>query len=180
MGPAAKSRSERPDTQPSISGAFARCTKYKKGSERWNACTDAVTKYICKEMVSCNTVEKQSFKDLLTTLDCQYEVPGRTYFSTTAIPRAYTHVRSELQRVISAVEHFSFTTDMWSSTNMTPYMSLTLHFIDTEWTLVSKCLQTSFLPEDHTTANLALQEALQEWGIDEAKVSCLSGGERTQ
>uniref|UniRef100_UPI003AAD5237 E3 SUMO-protein ligase ZBED1-like n=1 Tax=Centroberyx gerrardi TaxID=166262 RepID=UPI003AAD5237 len=89
-------------------------------------------------MVSFNTVEKQSFRDLLTTLDRQYEVPGRTYFSTTAIPRAYTCVR--------------------------------------KWTLVSKCLQTSFLPEDHTTANLAdaLQEALQEWGLEKDKVSCLT------
>lgn len=54
-------------------------------------------------------------------------------------------------------------------------MSLTLHCIDTEWKLVSKCLQMCFLTEDHTAAFLAdaLQWALQEWGLEEGKVSCL-------
>lgn len=67
MGPAAKNRPQKPDTQtqPSISGAFARCTKYKRDSARWNTCTDAVTKYIhgvlsyysfCNKDV-CNTSE---------------------------------------------------------------------------------------------------------------------------
>ncbi|XP_077100033.1 E3 SUMO-protein ligase ZBED1 [Siphateles boraxobius] len=127
-------------------------------------------------MVSYYTVEKQSFKDLITTFDSQYELPGRSYFSNTAIPRAYNRVRGELQQAVSAVDYFSLTTDMWSSTKMTPYMSLTFHFIDTEWTLVSKCLQTSFLPEDHTDANLAdaLQEVLHDWGLKEDNVSCVT------
>ncbi len=178
MGPAAKNRPQKPDAQvqPSISDAFARRTKYKRDSVRWNKCTDAVTKYICKDMVSFYTVEKQFFKELINTLDSQYELPGRSYFSYTAIPRAYNRVRGELQQAISTVEHFSLTTDMWSSTKMTPYMSLTFHFIDTEWKLVSKCLQTSFLPEDHTAANLAdaLQEALHDWGLEDNKVSCIT------
>ncbi len=98
MGPAAKNLLQKPNAQvqPSISDAFARCTRYKRDSVRWNKYTDAVTKYICKEMVSFYTVEKQSFKDLITTLDSQYELPGRSYFSKTAIPHAYNHVRSEL------------------------------------------------------------------------------------
>ncbi len=62
------------------------------------------------------------------------------------------------------------------STKMTPYMSLTFHFIDTEWKLVSKYLQNIFLPEDHTAANLAdaLQEALHDWGLEDNKVSCVT------
>ncbi len=62
-------------------------------------------------MVSFYTVEKQSFKVLITTLDSQYELPGRSYFFKTAIPRAYNRVRSELQQAISTVEHFSLTAD---------------------------------------------------------------------
>ncbi|XDV29576.1 hypothetical protein PO909_032683 [Leuciscus waleckii] len=95
LGNAVKNRPQKPDeqVQPSISDAFKRCTKYKRDSVRWNKCTDAVTKYLCKEMVSFNTVEKQSFKDLVTTLDSQYELPGRTYFSKTAVPRAYNRIR---------------------------------------------------------------------------------------
>ncbi|KAJ8349334.1 hypothetical protein SKAU_G00244640 [Synaphobranchus kaupii] len=50
---------------------------------------------------------------------------------------------------------------------MMPYMSLTAHFIDSEWKLVLKCLTTSFHPENHSADNLAavLQEQLQEWKV---------------
>ena len=90
--------------------------------------------------------------------------------------RALTSVRSELQRTPLSVEEFSLTTGLWSSATMAPYMSLTVHFIDQDWKLVSKCLQTSFLPEDHTAVNLAdaLQDALREWELSADKVSCLT------
>lgn len=41
---------------------------------------------------------------------------------------------------------------------------------------MSKCLQTSFLPEDHTAANLAdaLQEALHDWGLKDNNMSCVT------
>lgn len=44
---------------------------------------------------------------------------------------------------------------MWSSLNMTPFMSLTVHFINKKWELKSRCLQTGFTPESHTADNLA-------------------------
>ena len=105
VGPPPESSGTQRPTQPSICGAFAKCTKYKKDSVRWTACTDAVTKYMCKEMVSFNTVEKKSFKELLATLDRQYDVPGRIYFSSTAIPHAYNSVRIELQRTLLSDPH---------------------------------------------------------------------------
>ena len=43
-------------------------------------------------------------------------------------------------------EIFSSTTDMWSSSIMEPYMSFSVHFINDEWILQSRCLQTLFVP----------------------------------
>lgn len=75
--------------------------------------------------------------------------------------------------MISEGHHFPLTTDMWSSIDMTPYLSLTVHFINKEWKMVSKCLQTSFFPENHTAENLAdaLEEALCDWQLDQIKLS---------
>ncbi len=53
-------------TQPTIMGAFGKTTKYKRDSVRWKTCTDAVTKYLAKEMVSFHTVELISTVDLFT------------------------------------------------------------------------------------------------------------------
>ena len=89
MGPAAKGGEPGPSTtamQTSIGAAFSKGTKYKRDSVRWKACTLAVTTHLAKDMVSFRTVEKESFKSMLQTLDRQYEPPDRKYFSQTAIP----------------------------------------------------------------------------------------------
>ena len=44
-----------------------------------------IVRYIAKEMQPFNTVEKQIF-------DSQYELPGRTYVSQTAVPQLYNSV----------------------------------------------------------------------------------------
>ena len=165
-----------PHTQPDIAGAFSKGIPYKTDSARWKRCTEKVTRHLCKDMKPFNTVESDSFKDMVTTLDPQYKLPTRNYFSETAVPSAYSRIRGEMMTEISSVGHFSLTTDMWSSRRMTPYMSLTFHYIDSEWTLIAKCLQCSFLPEDHTADNIqdALQEALHEWGLKEENVVCIT------
>lgn len=163
-------------TQPTIMGAFGKLAKYKKHSVRWKTCTDAVTKYLAKAMVSFHTVEKKSFKEMINALDAQYQLPGRKYFSKTAIPDLYNKVRNEVQVLLSGADSYSLTTDMWSSVNMTPYMSLTVHIITPEWKLESRCLQTTYFPESHTADHLAvaLRDALQDWHLDEEKLSAIT------
>ena len=65
---------------------------------------------------------------------------------------------------------------MWSSSNMTPYMSLTIHYITADWTLQSKCLETRYIPQNHTADVLAeaLQFALADWELDERKMACIT------
>ena len=59
-------------------------------------------------------------------------------------------VRDEVQRSVSDAKYFCVTSDIWSSVTMQPYLSLTIHFIDNEFGLQSKCLAVSYFPEDHT------------------------------
>ena len=64
---------------------------------------------------------------------------------------------------------FSGTTDIWSSYGMVPYLSYTIHFIDNDWELKSRCLQTVFIPQDHTADHLAealeTTLALESWNL---------------
>ncbi|XP_073319674.1 E3 SUMO-protein ligase ZBED1-like [Pagrus major] len=59
---------------------------------------------------------------------------------------------------------------------MTPYMSLTIHYISADWTLHSKCLETRYVPENHTADTLGenLKFALEDWGLDEHKLVCIT------
>lgn len=137
---------------------------------------DSVTRYLAEEMVSFNTVEKPSFKAMLETFDKQYQLPGRKYFSKRAIPNRFNDIRSNISTELRDVEYLALTMDMWSSCTMMPYMSLTVHYVDKEWAMKSKCLQTSFTPQAHTADNLeeALRGAIEEWKIQEKQIACIT------
>lgn len=162
--------------QTGIATAFAKCTPYSRDSMKWKTCTAAVTNYLAKGTVSFNTVEKKEFKNMVQNLDPRYELPGRKYFSKTAVPALYNRVREDLQTLVSGSEFYSLTTDMWSARNMSPYMSLTFHTITPEWKLETKCLQTSFFPEQHTAENLAesLKGSLENWNLDEKNLVAIT------
>ena len=127
-------------------------------------------------MVAFRTVEKKEFKDMVHKLDPQYELPDRRYISQVAIPDLYNKVRADVQALVTGCENFSLTTDMWSARNMAPYMSLTYHTITPDWKMESKCLQTSFFPENHTADNLAdaLEGGIANWGLDSANLVAIT------
>ncbi len=101
----------------------------------------------------------------MSAFDKRYEVPCRNYFSRTGIPALYETIREQVKREVLNAEYFSATTDMWSSIGMKPYLSFTIHFVDCEWKLQSRCLQTAFMPEDHTADSIsaALSDILDAW-----------------
>ncbi len=155
---------------------FSRFFMTVRTLNRYKCLTDAVTQYLVEEMVPLNTVEKPAFKSMLQKFDKQYELPGKTYFSETAVPKMYNTVKTSIKMELKNVDYFSATTDMWSSVNMTPYMSLTVHYLSMEWTLKSRCLETVFMPENHTSDNIsdALRHAFEEWSLDEKKLACIT------
>ncbi len=59
---------------------------------------------------------------------------------------------------------------------MEPYMSLTVHYIDEEFQLKSRCLQTSYFPQDHTGDAIAqgLKEMLAAWDLKEEQQVCVT------
>lgn len=59
---------------------------------------------------------------------------------------------------------------------MDPFLSLTIHYIRDDWNLVSRCLQTSYFPAEHTAEETAqgLKEALESWGSKEESQVCIT------
>ena len=54
-----------------------------------------VVRFIAREMMPFSIVEKPAFRRMLQTFDSQYELPGRTYVSQTAIPQLYNSVKEK-------------------------------------------------------------------------------------
>lgn len=116
------------------------------------------------------------FKKLINTLDKRYNLPSRHYFSRVAIPALYDECHDGVAKEVATAQYFATTTDLWSSRTMEPYLSLTVHFIDMDFNMKTKCLQTSFFPEDHTGQNIAagLKQALATWDLEESKLVCIT------
>ncbi|KAI5105043.1 zinc finger BED domain-containing protein 1-like, partial [Silurus meridionalis] len=160
--------------QVSIVQAFASAMPYEKGSKRHKEITDAITYYICKDMMPAHIFSKDGFQRLIQTLDKRYQLPSRTQFTRFAIPEMYEKCKEGVEYELKQVKYYATTTDMWSSRTMEPYMSLTVHYINDNFEMKSRCLQTAFFPEDHTGENISegLKEALASWGLcEEQQVS---------
>lgn len=149
---------------------------YERKGTKWKELTEAVTYFIAKECLPIHTVEKNGFKQLLRAFDARYQLPSRSYFSRTAIPGLYESVRVKVKKDLEEVFFFSATTDLWSSIGMRPYMSYTVHYITDDWKLENRCLQTHFLPENHTGENLAeaMESTLAAWELSASRQLCLT------
>lgn len=169
------SERKRPASQLGIAEAFSKMAKYKRESDEWKTLTRNVATFLVVENAPLRTVEKPAFREMLESFDKQYELPSRKYFSNTVIPQLFNETKEKIIAELHDLNFFSATTDMWSSVNMTPFMSLTVHFIK-NWELKSRCLQTAFTPESHTADNLAesLSSAFKEWGLKEENLACIT------
>ncbi len=152
-------------------------TPYEKCFKRSKDITRAVSYFLAKDMMPLSTVERDGFRKLVKVLDSRYELPGRKYFSRTALPQLYEECRRrKLEINLRNVRYFATTTDLWSSRTSEPYMSLTIHYIDEDWGLQSRCLQTAYFPDDHTADILSagMEDALASWDLSEDHQVCIT------
>lgn len=60
-------------------------------------------------------------------------MPSRNYFSHEAIPALYNKCHETVENELGDVLNFAATSDLWSSTAMEPYISVTVHFITADF-----------------------------------------------
>ena len=77
------------------------------------------------------------------------------YISKVTVPCVYNTTKEQVVNDLTCVEHFSATTDCWSSHDINPHLSHIVHYIGHEWAIQTCCLQILYLPEDHIASNLA-------------------------
>ncbi|XP_067934678.1 E3 SUMO-protein ligase ZBED1-like [Watersipora subatra] len=140
---------------------------FDKNKDEHKELVRAVTNFIVSGAVSIYTVDKPSFRNMLAALEPRFQCPSRKFFSNTAIPALYNSMKSELVSQVNNLSAFSITTDGWSSIAGDPYMSLSIHFIDSEWLLQTRCLATMYLPKAHTAETICdfIREVLLEYDL---------------
>ena len=129
--------------------------------------TKGIVYHLAKDMCPLSTVKLPGFQRMVAKLNPQYQFPSWNYFSRTAIPGLYSEVREDIeQRLLQHDTFYSTTTDMWTSGSTDPYISFTIHYINSNWDKCCHC--STYLAEDHTGENIkmSLMDILNEWSLD--------------
>ncbi|XP_057713979.1 E3 SUMO-protein ligase ZBED1-like [Corythoichthys intestinalis] len=153
--------------------------KYDEQSRRHREITEAICEFlVSEERASLDTVRKKGFRELIKTLEPRYNLPDPKHFTDVQLPRMYEECRSKVTEELKSVEYYALTCRVITP----PYVSLTVHFINHDWILRSRCLQTSYFPEDRTVAGMSsvVKEVLESWDLREDMLVCVTADNATR
>ena len=138
-------------------------------SERAKRITKSIARFIAVDLRPYSVVENVGFQGMVNTLDPKYKIPSRRYFTDTAIPTLYSETKVKVLDTLMEAGRVALTCDAWTSIATVSYVTITAHFINKDWQLVSLVLQTRAMYESHTGANVAdlLKRVAEEWHLND-------------
>lgn len=73
-------------------------------------------------------------------------------------------------------ERVAFTPEVWTSCTTEAYVTVTCHFINSDWEMKNYVLQTRIWNDSHTGGNIeaVLKEACEEWNMHNKKPALVS------
>ena len=161
--------------QRSITEAFEQLSPIPRSSSRWKSLTNSVCYCIAKDMLPFDCVNDSGFRHMLHTFEPRYVPPDRSTITRHYMPELYDQEKTKVTEAIATeLQYFAFTSDGWSSRANHSYISLTIHYIDSQWAVRCHLLETAEFTTNHTADNLAisLQDLLARWKLP---MTCLSG-----
>ena len=128
----------------------------------YSKCSDARAKRIMEHIVDvvirdlrpAALVEGAGFKVLMNYVESGYCVPSSTHIAE-VVKQKFIKGKDNIKRYCqSEVHYMAVTTDIWTSRANDAYLSLTMHFVDSSWDMISCILATAPFPENHTVVNI--------------------------
>ena len=153
--------------------------KLETSSGRYKKITEKIAGVLIHDFQPFSFVEDRGFKKLMEELEPRYEIPSRTSFSRSVIPRIYKEVKEQVKSKVVDLQQrknkVALTTDMWSSEANESYLGLSCHYLTHEFELVSVCLAVEHFSGRHTGVNIAagIRHILSDYAIDQSAVSAV-------
>ena len=106
------------------------------------------------------------FRRLLYRLEPGYCVPSHTHMAS-LLAKKHVEGQGRLRKLLEEAEAVALTTDMWTSKAMEGYITMTVHFISSNWTMSSLVMATAGFVNSHTGANIGkrMVEIANEFGV---------------
>lgn len=154
--------------QPTLQAFIAKTAPLKSNEPRAKSITHHIGRMMCLDNRPFSLVEDRGFTEFVKFLEPRYVLPSRKHFSNTVIPQMYQECRDNVNKKLDEAEYISLTTDMWTSTANDDYLSLTAHFVDSNFVLQHLNIEVIPFPElSHTGNNLCnfITQTLREWKL---------------
>ena len=139
---------------------------------------DLLARMVARDLQPYTVVEDIGFRDFVKELNPNYVLPSRKTLSTRIVPDLFNRTYEIVQNSVDKAESVCLTTDCWTSRTTDSYMSVTCHFVNEDFEMVSFLLDCFALEERHTDENLAkeLLRVAVEWNIEDKVAACVTDG----
>ena len=153
--------------QQSMTDMLQKSTPIATSSPRWNALTQSICYFIAKDMQPIDTINDKGFRKMIMQFEPRYTPPDRKTIATKYLPQMFEAEKGRIKNLLGTVQHYACTTDLWTSRALHAYMSLTVHYLASDFSLQSHLLETREFPDSHIAVNIVqeLEEILQHWSL---------------
>ena len=133
--------------------------------------TNLMVEMVTVDLRPAAIVEGTGFRRLINYLEPNYRVPSAVHI-TSCLQEHYETAKTRLIQMLQEPNHIALTTDIWTSVATQSYITVTAHFISSNWDLKTCLLQTANFPENHTADNIyeKLKEILSNFHVSCDKV----------
>ena len=146
--------------------------KLPSKSERAQRITQCVGAFIAKDLRPYSIVMSAGFRQLVKTLEPRYKIPSRQTVADTVVPALYRETKAQVMNSMREACRVAVTCDSWTSVATESYLTVTAHYFNDDWDIVSHVLQTRAVFESHPGFHLAelLSDVVKEWQLTEKAV----------
>ena len=117
------------------------------------ALVEAIVEFLAESNAAFRVVDLESFKNMFSCINNKVAVKSREFYSklvTTKVNEIRTDLLSIVESLKDILMTVIFTSDLWTSVNNEPFISLTMHFISRYWKLYRFVPYVKPFPECHT------------------------------
>jgi hypothetical protein len=118
-----------------------------------------LTEFIVGNNLPYELVSSNSSKRWYEEFQPQYHLKHATTFSRNKMPLLYLNVKAamdkKLEKQLPTCQGVAFTADFWTSTTADPYLGMTMHYVDQDFTLHRIMVACKLAEGRHTAINIA-------------------------
>ena len=154
-------------SQPTLREAIESKKPYDVNGAKKRNQDRLLAEMVCRDLQPFSIVEDIGFRNYSFGLDPRYIIPSRRTLTRRLIPELYSESKETLMKQLHDATDIHLTTDHWSSKRAQGFITVTAHFINSDWQLIPCVLDTERMTDSVTAQALAdtISSIMDRWSI---------------